>query len=156
MARQTPTLLNQNLFMASKHPHNSLSSCYSSPFVQSSSSDILMPGSTGSSPSAKFERVWFRLSFPNIFKSALLSNFNIMVKREILIIVFQHLEIIYSFVLKNCCVFFSIMVLAAKQSNSRRRNSGDHYIQKSADFSFTLSTEYTEPITLRISWIPKA
>jgi hypothetical protein len=44
----------------------------------------------------------------------LLPDFNMTVKREILIIVFKHLKDIYSFESTNWCVFLSVLCLASK------------------------------------------
>jgi len=159
--RQRPTLLLQNLFIAIKHPHNSLSSCYSSLLIRLTSSDILMTGATNSSPSAKFERVWFRLRFRNFFKGTLLPHFNTVVKLEILGIVFQHLEYIYSVVRTNWCVFFLAYWVWQHSKEVQNVTEDDETLgitlfRRVFNFSSNQATEYTDPNILWISWIPKA
>lgn len=90
LARQRPLLLLQNPLTASKHPHNSLSSCSCSLFVRISVLKHLDADINDSKPLSQLRNhrgplLKLTVRLLSCFKGALLLNFNQTVKCKLLI-----------------------------------------------------------------------
>ena len=122
MATQRPFLLLQNLLIASKQPHNSLSCCCCSMLV---SIDVLKHLQRSHTPHHG-PLIRLRLRLHSFFTGPLILNYNRMVGRELLIMVVQDLEDIYSTVSKNLCALFNIQDLGSNYAGTERRKTHEY------------------------------
>jgi hypothetical protein len=126
LRRQKPFLLLRSLLIASKQPHNFLCSCVTRCLFQSVFSYTVIPCSCGPGPLFQLysRHVRFlrpRLRFHRFFSGALLSNFNMIVRREFLIMWGQQLVDVFSIVGTN---LFTWLITHVKSGGNDERRTG--------------------------------
>lgn len=134
-----PLLFFQNLLIASMHPHNSLPS-YCSLLIQISVLKHLAGSVNEYKPLSQLQNHYGSLPglicrFLAFFKGTLISNFNKMVNCELLIIMIQQLDDIYSITTSYLCTCLNIFGLgaydvSAEQCKSRKLKVGNDMITK--------------------------
>ena len=107
LARQRHPILLQNRFVVSKNPHSSLSRCRCPLLVPVNVLRCLDTSSSHSKPLGHLHNRHGRLPRLRFCRGALLPNFNRMVDGELLIILVQRLEDIFSIALTNSHAWFS-------------------------------------------------